>query len=64
MPTEWYLARANDPGLNGPRPFDADASRMIVARDVWNTPRTGDNPDLFAVLNAHATMLRRTSHGP
>jgi len=37
--------------------FGADAIRMILTREVWDTARAGDNPDLFAVLNAHARML-------
>jgi len=37
--------------------FDAPACRMTVARDAWDTPRRGNNPDLFALLNTHARML-------
>jgi len=37
--------------------FGADACRLVIAREVWDTPRTGGNPDLFAVLDSHARML-------
>lgn len=37
--------------------FDADACQMVIAREVWDTPRTGSNPALFAVLDRHARML-------
>lgn len=36
--------------------FGAEACRMVIAREVWDTPRAG-NPDLFSVLDAHARML-------
>lgn len=37
--------------------FGADACRMLIAREVWDTPRTGSDPDLFSVLETHARML-------
>jgi AraC-like DNA-binding protein len=37
--------------------FDADACRMVLARAVWDLPRAGSDPALFAVLNTHARML-------
>lgn len=37
--------------------FGADACRMVIARDVWDMKRTGDDPDLFSVLDRHAKML-------
>jgi AraC-like DNA-binding protein len=37
--------------------FGADACRMVIARDVWDTPRTGGDPTLFSVLDTHARML-------
>jgi AraC-like DNA-binding protein len=39
--------------------FGASASRMVIAREVWDMPRTGADPDLFSVLDAHARMLLR-----
>jgi AraC-type transcriptional regulator len=40
-----------------PVDFGADTCRMVIARDVWDTPRTGSDPDLFSVLDTHAKML-------
>lgn len=37
--------------------FDADACRLVIDVDVWNTPRAGADPLLFSVLDAHARML-------
>jgi AraC-like DNA-binding protein len=37
--------------------FGAETCRMVIARDVWDTPRTGSDPNLFAVLDTHARML-------
>jgi len=37
--------------------FGAETCQMVIARDVWDTPRTGSNPDLFSVLDTHARML-------
>jgi AraC-like DNA-binding protein len=37
--------------------FGADACRLVIARDVWDTPRTGSDPALFSVLDTHARML-------
>jgi AraC-like DNA-binding protein len=37
--------------------FGASACRLVIARDVWDTPRTGTDPVLFSVLETHAKML-------
>jgi AraC-like DNA-binding protein len=37
--------------------FGADACRMVISREAWDTPRTGSDPDLFSVLGTHARML-------
>ena len=37
--------------------FGAKVNRLILARSVWDTPRTGSDPQLFSVLDAHARML-------
>jgi AraC-like DNA-binding protein len=37
--------------------FGAEACRLVIAREVWDTPRTGAEPTLFSVLDAHAKML-------
>ena len=37
--------------------FDADACRLVIAREVWDTARTGGDPALFSVLESHARML-------
>jgi AraC-like DNA-binding protein len=37
--------------------FGASATRMVIARDVWETPRIGGDPVLFSVLDTHARML-------
>ena len=37
--------------------FDAAACQMVIAREVWDMPRTGGNPELFEVLESHARML-------
>lgn len=37
--------------------FGRDACRMVIAREVWDLPRTGSDPHLFAVLDTHARML-------
>ena len=37
--------------------FDAAACQMVIARDVWDTPRTGSDAALFSVLDTHARML-------
>ncbi len=37
--------------------FGADACQLVIARDVWDTPRTGSDPTLFSVLETHARML-------
>lgn len=40
-----------------PVQFGAPACQLVIARDVWDTPRTGSNPVLFEVLESHARML-------
>jgi len=47
-----------------PARFGAETCRMVIARDVWDTPRTGGDPDLFSVLDAHARMLLDQRHTP
>jgi AraC-like DNA-binding protein len=37
--------------------FGAEACQIVIARDVWDTPRTGSNAVLFSVLDTHAKML-------
>jgi len=37
--------------------FGASACRLVIGREVWDMPRTGSNPTLFSVLDAHARML-------
>ncbi len=37
--------------------FGAETCQMVIARDVWDMPRTGGDPDLFSVLDTHARML-------
>lgn len=37
--------------------FGAETCQMVIARDVWDTPRTGNDPNLFSVLDTHARML-------
>lgn len=37
--------------------FGSDATRLVLAREVWDTPTTGADPALFSVLDAHARML-------
>lgn len=37
--------------------FGAGACRLVIARAVWETPRTGSDPALFSVLDTHARML-------
>ena len=40
-----------------PVSFGAETCRLVVARDVWEVPCTGNNPVLFSVLDSHARML-------
>ena len=40
-----------------PIQFDAPSCQLVIAREVWETARTGTNPALFAVLDTHARML-------
>ena len=37
--------------------FGAEICQMVIARDIWDTPRTGSDSDLFSVLDTHARML-------
>ena len=37
--------------------FGAVTCQLVIAREVWDTARTGTNPALFAVLETHARML-------
>lgn len=48
-----------------PVSFGAARCQMIIARTVWDTPRTDSDPTLFAVLDTHARMLLdRLPSGP
>jgi AraC-like DNA-binding protein len=44
--------------------FEAETCQLVIDRDVWDTPRTGSNSDLFSVLDAHARMLLRQIPSP
>jgi AraC-like DNA-binding protein len=37
--------------------FGAVACQLVIAREVWDTPRIDSNPALFSVLDTHARML-------
>jgi AraC-like DNA-binding protein len=37
--------------------FGAPRCRLVIARDVWETPRADSNPVLYSVLDTHARML-------
>ena len=37
--------------------FGAAGCQLIIARDVWDTPRTGTDPGLFSLLDTHAKIL-------
>jgi AraC-like DNA-binding protein len=37
--------------------FGAESCQLVIARDVWDTPRTGGDPTLFSILEAHARLL-------
>jgi AraC-like DNA-binding protein len=37
--------------------FGATTCQLVLAREAWDMPRTGSNPTLFSVLDAHARML-------
>ena len=37
--------------------FDAEACQAVIAREVWDTPRTNSDAALFSVLDTHAKML-------
>lgn len=47
-----------------PVSFGADTSQLVMAREVWDTPRTGSDPTLFAILDTHARMLMEQLPGP
>jgi hypothetical protein len=36
--------------------FGAEACRLVIARDAWDTPRAGGDAALFSVLDAHASV--------
>src|SRR5262245_37574214 len=40
-----------------PVALGAGTCRLVIAREVWDMPRSGGNPGLFAVLDTHARML-------
>jgi AraC-like DNA-binding protein len=40
-----------------PVEFGAETCQLVIAREVWDTPRVGSDPALFSVLDAHARML-------
>lgn len=40
-----------------PVTFGADVCQMVVARDVWDAPRTGADTAMFSVLDTHAKTL-------
>ena len=44
--------------------FGADTCQLTIARSVWDTPRTGADPNLFSVLDTHARMLLEQLPGP
>jgi AraC-like DNA-binding protein len=37
--------------------FGADACQLVIAREVWETPRSEGDPTLFSILDTHAKML-------
>lgn len=37
--------------------FGAETCQMVIAREVWDTARTGGDPALFSVLDTHARTL-------
>jgi AraC-like DNA-binding protein len=37
--------------------FGAETCQLVIARHVWDTPRTGGDPTLFSILDTHARML-------
>jgi AraC-like DNA-binding protein len=37
--------------------FGADACQLVIAREVWDSPKTGADPTLFSVLVGHARTL-------
>jgi len=37
--------------------FGAETCQLVIARDVWDSPRAGSDPTLFSVVDAHARML-------
>jgi len=45
--------------------FGAGQCQLVIAREVWDSPRTGTDPMLFSVLNGHArTLLDAQPTGP
>jgi AraC-like DNA-binding protein len=44
--------------------FAAETCRLVIAREVWDTPRTGSDAALFSVLDTHARMLLEQRPGP
>lgn len=40
-----------------PVKFGAEACRLVIAREVWDSKRRGGDPELFEVLDAHAALL-------
>lgn len=48
-----------------PVAFGANRCQLVLARQVWDSPRTGTDPMLFSVLNGHArTLLDAQPTGP
>lgn len=37
--------------------FGAETCQLVIAREVWESKRRGGDPELFAILDAHARML-------
>lgn len=37
--------------------FGSPSCQMVIAREVWDSPRRGSDPALFEILDAHAKML-------
>jgi AraC-like DNA-binding protein len=37
--------------------FGAEACQLMIARHVWDTPRTESDPTLFSLMGTHARML-------
>ncbi len=43
--------------------FDAHRCQLVIAREVWDSPRAGD-PTLFSILDTHARMLMEQLPSP